>query len=150
MPLECIQLRRAQRARRVGAHRFEDVLDRDVAILPASRLNRAAVEDEAGNIQAGQRHDSGGNRLVAADQHDERIEEIPPCDQFDRIGDHLTADERGAHALAAHGDAVRDRDGVELQGRAARVADAGLQRTPRGPGGGSYMDRSQSRCWRRR
>ena len=33
-------------------------------------------------------------------------------------------DERGAHALGAHRDAVDDRDGVELDGRAAGLADA--------------------------
>ena len=33
-------------------------------------------------------------------------------------------DERGFHALGAHGDAVGDGDGVELHGRAAGVADA--------------------------
>ena len=48
----------------------------------------------------------------------------PSADQLDRVGDDLAADERGAHALGAHGDAVGHRDGVELHRRAAGRADA--------------------------
>ena len=111
------------RAGGVGADRFEDVLDGDVAIVPAARRDRAAVEHEAGNVEARQRHHRGGNRLVAADQHHQRVEQVAARDQLDRVGDDLAADERGPHALAAHGDAVGDRDGVELERRAAGLAD---------------------------
>ena len=37
------------------------------------------------------------------------------CDQLDRIGDQFAADQRGLHALGAGGDAVIDRDRVDLQ-----------------------------------
>ncbi len=47
-------------------------------------------------------------------------------DELDRVGDHLARDERGAHPLRPHRDAVRDRDRVELHRRAAGVADAAL------------------------
>jgi hypothetical protein len=46
--------------------------------------------------------------------------------QLDRIGDDLPADERRAHALRAHGDAVRDRDGIELEGCATGLTHARL------------------------
>ena len=45
-------------------------------------------------------------------------------DKLDRVGDHLTRHERGAHALDAHRDAIRDRDGVELHRRSTGRADA--------------------------
>src|ERR1043166_5429389 len=48
------------------------------------------------------------------------------CAASSRIGDHLAAHERRAHPLAAHRDAVGDRDGVELHRRAAGGADAAL------------------------
>src|ERR1700730_4356662 len=47
-------------------------------------------------------------------------------DQLDGIADDLATHERGLHALRAHGDAVRDRDGVELHRGSARFADPGL------------------------
>ena len=54
-------------------------------------------------------------------------------DELDRVGHDLAADERGLHALGAHGHAVRHGDGVELHGRAARGPDAllhELRQTP--------------------
>ena len=49
---------------------------------------------------------------------------LPRDDEFDGIGDDLARDERGLHALGAHGDAVGDGDGVELHGGSAGFADA--------------------------
>ena len=54
------------------------------------------------------------------------VEQVAAGDQLDRVGDDLAADQRGLHALAAHRDAVGDRDGVELERRAAGLADAVL------------------------
>src|SRR5437868_2811217 len=51
---------------------------------------------------------------------------MPARDELDRIGNDLARDERGLHALGAHRDAVADRDGVELDRRAARFANAFL------------------------
>jgi hypothetical protein len=108
---------------------FENVLNGDVAALEPSRGNRAAVEHETGDIETRQRHHGRRNRLVAADEHDQRVEEVAARDQLDRVRDHLAADERRAHALAAHRDAVGDGDRVELERRAAGRAYAFLDVT---------------------
>ena len=113
-------------AGRVRADRFEHVLNRHLAAVELPRRNRAAVEHHAGHVQPRQRHDPAGNRLVAADQHDQAVEAVAARDELDRVGDHLAADERGAHALGAHRDAVGDRHRVELHRRAAGGADARL------------------------
>ena len=110
----------------VSADGFEDVLNGDVVVPEIGRGDGAAVEHEAGNIEPGQRHDRAGDGLVAAGEGDDAVEEIAARDQFDGVGDHFAADERGLHALGAHGDAVGDGDGVELHGRAAGVANAFL------------------------
>ena len=84
----------------------------------------AAVEHEAGDVEAGEGHDGGGHVLVAAGDADEAVEGVAAGDEFDGVGDDFAGDERGLHALRAHGDAVVDGDGVELHGRAAGLADA--------------------------
>ena len=58
--------------------------------------------------------------------------EVAAGDEFDGVGDDFTGDERGLHALGAHGDAVGDGDGVELHGGSASFADALLY-------GGGYI-----------
>ena len=45
-------------------------------------------------------------------------------DELDGVGDDFARDQRGLHALRAHGDAVVNGDGVELHGHAAGLADA--------------------------
>ena len=84
----------------------------------------AAVEHEAGDVEAGEGHDGGGHVLVAAGDADEAVEGVAAGDEFDGVGDDFAGDERGLHAFGAHGDAVGDGDGVELHGRAAGFADA--------------------------
>ena len=61
-------------------------------------------------------------------EHDEAVEEVAARHELDRVGHHLAADERGLHALGAHGDAVGHGDRVELHGRATGRADALLDR----------------------
>ena len=65
-----------------------------------------------------------GYGLVAGGKRHHAIKHIRHRHQFDAVGDNLAADQRAFHALGAHGDAVRDADGVELEGRAAGRADA--------------------------
>jgi hypothetical protein len=108
------------------ADRFEHVLNRHFMAGERARRNRPAVEDETGNVQARERHGRGRNRLVAADEHDETVEAVAARDQLDRVGDDLAADQRRAHPLGAHRDAVGDRHRVEFHRRAAGGADAGL------------------------
>ena len=113
----------------VRAHAFEDLEDGDlfvgaVGLLEVAGGDAAAVEHEAGDVEAGERHDAGGHVLVAAGDADEAVEAVAAGDEFDAVGDDFAADERGLHALRAHGDAVVDGDGVELHGHAAGLADA--------------------------
>ena len=111
----------------MGADALEDVLDRHVLAAPAPGRDRAAVEHQARHVaQPGERHHAAGDRLVAARQRDQGVEHVAARHELDRVGDHLAAHERGAHALGAHRDAVRDGDGVELHRRAAGGAHAVL------------------------
>ena len=122
--LECTQVGLGHAAGRARADRLVHVLDGHIAAAEAAGRDRSPVEHEAGDIQPRQRHDRGGNGLVAADQRDHAIELIGPRDELDRIGDHLAAHERRAHAFGAHRDAVGHRNRVELERRAAGGADA--------------------------
>jgi hypothetical protein len=110
----------------VGADGFEDVLDGDVAIFKPAGGDGAAVEHEAGDVEAGEGHDGAGNGLVAAGEGDDGVEGVAAGDELDGVGDDFAADEGGLHAFGAHGDAVGDGDGVELHGRGAGLADAFL------------------------
>ena len=83
----------------------------------------AAVQRDARNIEARQRHRRGRNRLVAAAQHDHRVETMAIDRELDRIGDDFAADQRRAHAGRSHRDAVGHRDRVELDRRATGRAD---------------------------
>ena len=66
----------------------------------------------------------GGHRLVAAGHPDEAVEALGEHDRLDRVAADLAADERAAHALVAHRDAVGHRDRAELERHAAGLADA--------------------------
>ena len=113
----------------VGAHAFEDLEDGDffggaVGLLEGSGGDGAAVEHEAGDVEAGEGHDGGGHVFVTAGDTDEAVEGVAAGDELDRVCDDFAGDERGFHALGAHGDAVVDGDGVELHGGAAGLAHA--------------------------
>ncbi len=111
----------------VSADAFEDVLDGDVDAVQLAGSDGAAVEHDARDIEAAERHDDAGHVLVAAADADEAVEEIAAGNEFDGVGDHFARDQRGLHALRAHRDAVGDGDGVELHRRAAGLANAFLQ-----------------------
>jgi hypothetical protein len=66
-------------------------------------------------------------RLVAAGEADQRVVAMATDGQFDRIGDHLTADQRGLHPLMAHRDTVGDGDGVEPARHPAALDHARLR-----------------------
>ncbi len=117
--LERVHLPVGDLAGSVRTDRLEDVLDRHVGAAIAARLDRAAVEDEPGQVEPRERHHAGRDRLVAADDADEAVEQVAAGDELDRVGDHLARDERRAHADRAHRDAVGDRDRVELDRRPA-------------------------------
>ena len=60
----------------VGAHRFEDVLNGDVASGESSRRDRSAVEQDARNIEPRQRHGAAGIVLSQPTRTTRRIEQI--------------------------------------------------------------------------
>ena len=122
--LELVQFLVAHVAGVVGADRLEDVEDGDVAAVPVAGGDRAAVEQDRGHVEPGQRHRAAGDRLVAGAEGDDRVELVAAGHQLDRVGDHLAADQRGLHPLGAHRHPVGDGDGVELHRRAAGGADA--------------------------
>jgi hypothetical protein len=113
-------------AARVGPDGFVDILQRHGVALELAGGDGAAVKDERWNVETCNGHDAAGNGLVAADENNERVEQIAAGDEFDGVGDDFAADQGSAHALGAHGDAVGYGDGVEFQRGAARGADAGF------------------------
>src|SRR6266478_837003 len=103
---------------------FENVLDSDGMAFKLARGNRAAVQNEARNIQPGEGHDAARNGFVAADEHNKGIEKVSARHQLDGIGDNFPTNEGSAHAFRAHGDAVGDGYGVELERGTAGSANA--------------------------
>ena len=97
-----------------------------VGLGEATGGDGAAVEHDAGDVEAGHGHDGAGHVLVAAGDADDAVEEVAAGDELDGVGDDFAGDERGFHAFGAHGDAVGDGDGVELHGGSAGFADAFL------------------------
>ena len=52
------------------------------------------------------------------------VERVTAHGELGGVGNHLTAHQRGAHSARAHGDAVGNDDGVELDRRSSRRFDA--------------------------
>src|SRR2546422_491267 len=61
---------------RVPADGLVHILNGHGVTLELAGSNRAAIENESGNIQARQGHDAAGNGLVTADENHQGIEEI--------------------------------------------------------------------------
>ena len=125
--LDLVQLFGRHLAGTIGAHRLKDRHDRGVALaLVHARVDRAVVEDQSGPVEAAKGDCRARDRLVAAHQADDAVEHVAADAQLDRVGDDLATDERGLHALGAHGGPVRNGDGAELHRRAPRRANACL------------------------
>ncbi len=123
MGLDVFQLCVADRAGAVRADSLEHILDGDCLAGDAARHDRAAVEDDARQIEPCRRHRRGGQSLVAADQEQHAVERMAAHGELGRIGDQLAAHQRGPHAARAHGDAVGDDDRVEVDRGAAGCLD---------------------------
>src|SRR3989442_7621923 len=83
--LELVQLLIGHLPDRVPSHRLVDIADRDVLPLEAAGHDRAAVDHQAGEIEARERHDHAGDRLVTSGDTDERVEEVPAGPALDGI-----------------------------------------------------------------
>jgi hypothetical protein len=69
----------------VRAHAFEDLQDGDlfggaVGLLEMAGGDAAAVEHEAGDVEAGEGHDGGGHVLVAAGNADDAVKGVAASD----------------------------------------------------------------------
>ncbi len=135
-------------ADRVQADRLEDVRHGDVAALERAGQDRAAIDEDRRHVEPAHRHHHAGQRLVAAGHADQRVVAVAAHGQLDGIGDDLAADQRGLHALVAHGDAVGDGDGAELARRAVGGRDALLHRPA--PGASARCCRARPRSSRSR
>ena len=110
----------------VGTDALEHVDDRYVLARVAPGKARAAVEEHRGQIVPGRRHQHPRERLVATGDRHHAVEPLGMHHELHGIGDHLARDERSAHSLVAHRNAVRHGDGREDQPDPAGVAHAGL------------------------
>ena len=97
---------------------------RDVVAIVFARQDRAAIENYAGHVEPQQGHCGAGDGLIAGNQRDDAVKHVAADQELDRVRDHFAADQRGLHALGAHGDAIGDGDGIEFHGGAAGGADA--------------------------
>ncbi len=106
--LDGFELRVGDAAGGVGADGLEDVLDGDVDEVGAGGFgggfavradaqvagrDAAAVEHEAGDVEAGEGHDGAGHVLVAAGDADDAVEEVAAGDEFDGVGDDFARDQ---------------------------------------------------------
>ena len=79
-----------------------------------------------GTLSRHHRHHHAGQGLVAAGEADQRVVAMAAHGELDGIGDAFARDQRGLHALVAHGDAVGHGDGAEFARRAAGGGNAAL------------------------
>ena len=59
---------------------LEHVLDRHVALAEPPGRDRAVVQDEPGKVEPPERHHGRRDRLVAADEADQPVEEVSARD----------------------------------------------------------------------
>ena len=96
--------------------------------LIAAGQHRPAADDMAGMFSRAAAIIIAGLILSQLVIEHEPVELVRHRHRLDRIGDQLAAGQRVVHPGVAHGDAVADADGRELDGRAARPLDARLHR----------------------
>ena len=70
-------------AARVRADAFEDIDNGDVAPLKTTGLDRAAVQNKAGDIEPNERHCGSRQCLVAGGQDDDGVEHVAAPDKLD-------------------------------------------------------------------
>ena len=94
-----------------------------LAVFGLARCHRPAGDKQRGDIQPHGGHEHAGHDFVAIGDTDHPVKAVGPDHGLDGVGDDLAGGQRILHAGVAHGDAVADGDGVELEGHAAGVAD---------------------------
>ena len=86
-------------------------------------LHRAAGDEDGGDVEAQGGHQHAGGDLVAVGDADQRVRAVGFDHVLDGVRDQLAGGQGVQHAAVAHGDAVVDRDGVELARDAAGRLD---------------------------
>ena len=94
--------------------------------LKLTRHDRSAIEHQRGNIQPCQGHHGAGNRLVAAGQGHDGVEEMSARDEFDGVRNDFPTDQRSLHPFGPHGNAIGNGNGIVFDRRAAGCSDACL------------------------
>src|SRR5439155_4137496 len=118
--LDLVQLARVDLTGVESADRLEDLLDRETTALVLAEGDGAAVQHDARQVEPRHRHHHRRDRLVAAGDADEAVEEMSADDQLDRVGDRVAADEGGRLLFGADGDAIGVADRYELDRRNTR------------------------------
>ena len=105
-------------------HRVDEVDRFDLALdLDLAGLHRPARDENGGNVEPQRRHQHARRDLVAVGDADQRVGAMCVDHVFDAVGDEFARGQGIEHSVVAHGDAVIDRDGVELLGDAAGRLD---------------------------
>lgn len=89
-------------------------------------LDGAAVDHDAGAVEAAHGHDGAGHILVASGDGDVGVVPLGGHDGLDAVGDEVARLQAVAHAARAHGDGVAHPDGVEAEAHHAGLGHAGL------------------------
>ena len=108
----------------VLAHRLEHVDHGHVMVVEPAGQDRTAIDEDRRHVEPQHCHHHAGKALVAAGIADDRVVAVAADAEFDAVCDDLAGDQRGLHALVAHGDAVGDGDRVEPARRAAGLDHA--------------------------
>ena len=109
--------------RTVLTHRLEGAHDVEVAAVVVSRLDRPAIHEDRGDIQACEGDHRTRHILVASAECKHAIHALGTADRLDGIGDDLTGHEGELHPLGAHRDAVADSDDAEDLRHRPRLAE---------------------------
>ena len=116
----------------MGADRFKHGDNVELASVAgdAAGENRSAIDKHGWPVHPRHGDQRARHVLVATADGHITVHARAAHHGFDRIGDHFARDQRIFHALAAHGNAVGNRDGIEDDGLAAGLVGAffGFQR----------------------
>ena len=107
-----------------GNHGVDQVDRPDLAgDVDLAGFHRTARDEHRGDVEAHRRHQHARRDLVAVGDADHGVGAMRVDHVFDAVGDQLARGQAVEHAVMAHGDAVIDRDGVELFRNAAGLLD---------------------------
>ena len=108
-----------------GGNHGIDQVERDLLAMQhdLAGFHRTAGDEDRGDVETQRRHQHTWGDLVAIRDTDHRVSAMSVDHVFDAVGDQFARRQRIEHTVMAHGDAVIDRDRVELLGDPARSLD---------------------------